>query len=138
MTGQGISKVAAKGPWAEPWAYSRALRFGDVVEVSGTTAVDPNGIVVAPGDVYGQTKQALQTVGAALAELGASLGDVVRTRVFIRDIGQWEQAGRAHHEIFRDVKPVSTCIGGADFLLPEILVEVEATALLAGNGSKQG
>ncbi len=140
MTKSGVSRVVAKGPWAESWAYSRALRIGDLLEVSGTTAVDATGSVIAPGDVYGQTRQALKTVGAALGELGASLRDVVRTRVFLRDIGEWPKAGRAHREAFSDVRPVSTCIGGVDFLLPEVLVEVEATAFLnrCGSGVRRG
>jgi catechol 2,3-dioxygenase-like lactoylglutathione lyase family enzyme/enamine deaminase RidA (YjgF/YER057c/UK114 family) len=108
-----------------------------LIEVSGTTAVRADGTVTAHGDVYGQTGQALETIGAALTELGASLENVIRTRVLLRDIEGWAEAGRAHREVFADIRPASTCLGGLDFLLPEILVEVEATALVidrAGGG----
>ena len=106
----------SEGTWAALWGYSRAIRRGSLVEVSGTTAVGRDGTVIARGDVYAQTKHALDTIAGALAELGASLSDVIRTRVFLRDIDQWEEAGRAHREAFADVQPASTCLGGVDFL----------------------
>jgi len=123
-------RVDAKGPWVESWGYSRALRRGNLVEVSGTTAVGADGVVIAEGNVYLQTKQALGTIAAALVELGGSIEDVVRTRVYLRDIEQFADAGRAHNEVFAAIRPVSTCLGGVDFLLPEILVEVEASAVI--------
>jgi enamine deaminase RidA (YjgF/YER057c/UK114 family) len=131
MTARSIQRIETAGPFVGSWAYSRAVRAGDVIEVSGTTAVRDDGSVAAHGDVYGQTKQALETIAEALQQLGASLDDVIRTRVFLRDINQWPEAGRAHQEAFAAVKPASSCIGGLDFLMPEILVEVEVTALIA-------
>lgn len=126
--------VTASGPWARQWGYSRAIRSGDLVEVSGTTAIDSQGNVISPGDLYAQTRAAIQIVDAALRDLGASLDDVIRTRVFLRDISRWQDAGRAHLEAFGNARPASSCIGGADFLHPDILVELEATAIARAEG----
>jgi enamine deaminase RidA (YjgF/YER057c/UK114 family) len=134
-----MDRVEALGPWVDRWAYSRALRCGRLIEVSGTTAVNSDGTIVAEGNLYGQTKHVLKTIGDSLEELGGSLDDVIRTRVFLRNIEQWAEAGRAHHEVFADIRPVSTCVGGLKFLLPGILVEVEATAVIGEfNGTGAG
>lgn len=122
--------VEADRPWAAIVGYSRAVRRGPVIEVGGTTATDPDGNVLHAGDLYAQTTHALRIVEGALAELGASVGDVIRTRVFLKDISRWEEAGRAHGEMFRDVKPASSFVEASAFLHPEILVEIEATAVL--------
>jgi enamine deaminase RidA (YjgF/YER057c/UK114 family) len=123
-------RVEANRPWAKVMGYSRAVRIGDVVEVSGTAAAGPDGSILFPGDVEGQTRAALTTIGEALGELGASFGDVVRTRVLLADATLWEQAARAHGEVFADVRPANTTVGGLEFIDPAILVEVEASAIV--------
>src|SRR5205809_6391640 len=99
--------VSANRPWERVVGYSRAVRVGNVVEVSGTAAAGPAGEILAPGDVEGQTREALRIIGEALEEAGASLQDVVRTCVFLLDVSKWEEAGRAHGEVFRDVRPAT-------------------------------
>jgi enamine deaminase RidA (YjgF/YER057c/UK114 family) len=111
--------------------YSRAVRVGDTVHVAGTTAVR-DGKVVAPGDAYRQAQVALEIVVAALAECGASAADVVRTRLYVTDIRDWEAVGRAHGEVFADVRPASTMVQVAALIEPELLVEVEADAVVGG------
>jgi len=110
--------------------YSRAVRIGNVVEVSGTAAAAPDGSILSSGDVEGQTRAALVTIGEALGELGASFADVVRTRVLLTDASRWEEAARAHGEVFRDVRPANTTMGGLEFIDPAILVEVEVSAVV--------
>ena len=127
-----IQRIPTGGPWVDAYGYSRAVRVGRIVEVSGTTAVDPDGKPVAPGDAYEQTRYVFGIIEAALAEVGVSLLDVVRTRLFLRNIDDWREAGRAHREIFSDTLPASSCVGGCDLLLPELLVEIEASAVLHG------
>ncbi len=122
--------VDADRPWAKVMGYSRAVRVGNIVEVAGTAPATPDGTVLHPGDLRGQTAAALQTIGEALGELGASFADVVRTRIYLADATRWEEAARAHGEIFRDVKPANTTVGGLTFLDPQILVEVEVTAIV--------
>lgn len=123
--------VEANRPWAKVMGYARAVRVGNVVEVSGTAAAAPDGTILSsPGDVEGQTRAALATIGEALGELGASFGDVVRTRVFLTNVSRWEEAVRAHGEVFRDVRPANTTVGGLEFIDPAILVEVEVTAVV--------
>jgi len=122
--------VDAKRPWAAILGYSRAVRVGDVIEVSGTAAAGPDGSVLAQGDVYGQSREALRIIGEALAEAGGSFADVVRTRIYLSDASTWEQAGRAHGEVFADVRPANTTMAVNGFIDPAILVEIEATAIL--------
>ena len=122
--------VDAKRPWAAIVGYSRAVRVGNVIEVSGTAAAGPDGTVLAPGDVYGQSREALRIIGEALAEAGGSFADVVRTRIYLSDASTWEQAGRAHGEVFADVRPANTTMAVNGFIDPAILVEIEATAIL--------
>jgi enamine deaminase RidA (YjgF/YER057c/UK114 family) len=124
--------VPADRPWAEVVGYSRAVRVGNVVEVSGTAAADPDGEVLHPGDVEGQTREALRIIGEALEEAGASFADVVRTRIYLADASTWEAAGRAHGEVFADIRPATTAIAVNGFLDPRILVEIEATAIVDG------
>ena len=123
--------VDANRPWSRVMGYSRAVRVGYLIEVAGTAAAAPDGSVLAPGDVEGQTRAALQTIGEALAELGAGFGDVIRTRVYLRDPSRWEEAARAHGEVFRDVRPANTTVG-VSFIDPGMLVEVEVTAVIDG------
>jgi len=123
-------RVEANRPWAKVMGYSRAVRVGNVIEVAGTAPAAPDGTILAPGDVEGQTRAALATIGEALAELGASFQDVVRTRILLADETRWEEAARAHGEVFRDVRPANTTVGGLRFVDPAILVEVEVTAVI--------
>lgn len=117
--------------WEEIVGYSRAVRVGDVIEVAGTTAVDQNGEVVGVGDAAAQTRFILQKIGRALNETGASLSDVVRTRIFVTDISQWEAIGRVHGEFFRAVRPVATMVEVSGLVSAELLVEIEVTAYLS-------
>jgi enamine deaminase RidA (YjgF/YER057c/UK114 family) len=126
-------RVSANRPWEAVVGYSRAVRAGDVVEVSGTAAAGPDGAILAPGDVYGQAREALRIIGEALREAGASFADVVRTRIYLTDASLWEEAGRAHGEVFRDIRPANTTLAVSGFVDPEILVEIEVTAIV-GDG----
>lgn len=123
-------RVSANRPWAAIVGYSRAVRSGNAIEVSGTAAADAEGRILAPGDVYGQAREALRIIGEALRELGGSFEHVVRTRVLLADIGRWEEAGRAHGEVFAGIRPANTTMAVAGFIDPQILVEIEVTAVL--------
>ena len=122
--------VSANRPWETIVGYSRAVRVGNHIEVSGTAPAGPDGAILAPGDVYGQTREALRIIGEALTELGASYGDVVRTRVLLQDATRWEEAGRAHGEIFSEIRPANTTCAVNGFVDPAILVEIEVTAIV--------
>jgi enamine deaminase RidA (YjgF/YER057c/UK114 family) len=123
-------RVSANRPWERIVGYSRAVRVGNVIEVSGTASAGPDGEILAPGDVYGQASEALRIIGEALQEAGSGFGDVVRTRVLLKDVAAWEEAGRAHGEVFADIRPANTTMGVSGFVDPGILVEIEATAVL--------
>jgi len=123
--------ISSGSKWEDIIGYSRAVRIGNVIEVSGTTtAVDENGRTLGLGDPYEQTRLALGRIEKALKEAGASLNDVVRTRLFVTDISRWEDFGRAHGEIFKDIKPVTTMVEVKGLIGDELLVEIEATAIL--------
>lgn len=127
-----MKRVVAKAPWVADWGYSRATRVGNLIEVGGTTAGKPDGTIEGTGDLYAQTAYALSVILAAVEELGGTKEDIVRTRVFLRDIDDWREAGRAHVEMFGEHLPTSSAVGGLEFLSPDILVEIEATAYLQG------
>jgi enamine deaminase RidA (YjgF/YER057c/UK114 family) len=124
--------------WEDIVGYSRGVRmaFGEVVvvEIAGTTAVDDNGEVVGKNDLYAQTKFIFQKIEKALHEAGLTMADVVRTRMFLTDIGQWQEMGRAHGEFFRDVKPASTAVEVSALIQPDMLIEIEVTAMARPSG----
>lgn len=123
--------ISSGAKWEEIVGYSRAVRVGNTIEVAGTTAVDENGRVVGAGNPYEQTRYALAKIERALQSAGASLKDVVRTRMFVTDIQQWEQIGRAHGEFFREIKPAATMVEVKALISPDLLVEIEATAIIS-------
>lgn len=123
-------RVSSGAPWEDAVGYSRAVRAGSEVHVSGTTATDEGGAVVGVGDPRAQTERALANVERALTAAGASLDDVVRTRLYVVDIDDWEAIGAAHEAAFGDVRPAATMVQVERLVDPEMLVEVEATAIL--------
>ena len=122
--------ISSGSPWEDVVGYSRAVRIGNIVEVAGTTAMDGDKLV-GLGSVYLQTKYVFQKIEKALEEAGASLQDVVRTRMFITDISKWEEAGRAHGEVFAGIKPASTMVEVSALIDERLLIEIEVTAVIA-------
>ena len=116
--------------WEDIVGYSRAVKVGNIIEVTGTVAVDENNLVVGKTDAYLQTKFALEKIGKVLAKAGAAMKDVVRTRIFVTDISRWEDYGRAHGEIFKEIRPCTSMIEVKGLISPEFLVEIEATAII--------
>ena len=122
--------ISSQTKWEDIVGYSRAVRIGNIIEVAGTTAVDENGQVVGPGDPGEQTKFILSKIEKALTSAGATLNDVVRTRMFVTNIADWEMIGRVHGLFFKDIKPAATMVEVKSLISPELLVEIEVTAIL--------
>lgn len=124
-------RVFSGAPWEKKVGYCRVLRAGQAVYVAGTAAVGEGGKTHAPGDAYAQTKLCLEIVREALAQAGAAMSDVVRTRFFVTDISRWEEYGRAHGEVFAAFPPVTTMVEVRALIAPEMLVEIEVDAIIA-------
>jgi enamine deaminase RidA (YjgF/YER057c/UK114 family) len=122
--------IASGTPWEPIVGYSRAVRVGNSVYISGTTATDTAGRVVGAGDPYAQTRQALRNIESALARAGARLAHVVRTRIYVTDITQWQEIGRAHGETFGAVRPATSMVEVRRLIDPDMLVEIEADAII--------
>ena len=125
---QERQKYSSGAKWESIVGYSRAVKVGDRIYVTGTTAIDENGEIVGAGDAYAQTVQVIKNIERALRALGATLENVVRTRMFVTDISRWEEYGRAHGEFFRDIMPATTMVEVSKLIDPQMLIEIEADA----------
>jgi enamine deaminase RidA (YjgF/YER057c/UK114 family) len=124
--------------WEDIVGYSRAVRIGNIIEVTGTVAVDDNSNLVGGNNAYEQAKFVIQKIEGVLQRAGASLSDVVRTRMFVTDISSWEEYGKAHGEFFKDIKPCTSMIEVKGLIAPEYLIEIEATAIVKNTGDEEG
>lgn len=128
------TNISSGRPWESIVGYSRAVRVGNIVVTAGTAPVGEDGQVAHKGDPYGQALHCLRTIESALKKAGAALTDVVQTRIFVTDISRWEEIGRAHGEIFRDIRPATTMVEVSRLIDPEMLVEIEAKAVVDPQG----
>lgn len=122
--------ISSGAIWEDQVGYSRAVKIGNIVELSGTVSIK-DGKIFAPRDAYGQTKRILEIIESTLEKAGATIKDVIRTRMFVTDISRWEEIGRAHGEVFNEIKPVTTMVEVKSLIDQEFMIEIEATAVLA-------